>query len=168
MDRALSGATIPGQSGPRSNGNEEVLRIPQSSSITGSLLSDCLVSYPGHWMGVIPLCRGAVRVFNNPQQTGQRMVFNQINLIGPWQVLPLRVKLDLRVKTMKGHFRAWELVGWLVVFLWYISLCCLFNAKSIFMKIFLFQTIQLSISTQFKCEKHFYFKLFSLVKQFYC
>ena len=30
----------------------------------------------------------------------------------------------------------------------------------------LFQTIQLSISTQFNCQKHFYFKLFSFVKQF--
>ena len=30
----------------------------------------------------------------------------------------------------------------------------------------LFQTIQFSISTQFICQKHFYFKLFSLVKQF--
>ena len=39
------------------------------------------------------------------------------------------------------------------------------------MKIVIFQTIQFSISMQFKCkysqtEKHFYFKLFSLVKQF--
>ena len=30
IDRALSGATIPGQSGPVGNGNEEVLRIIQS------------------------------------------------------------------------------------------------------------------------------------------
>ena len=30
----------------------------------------------------------------------------------------------------------------------------------------LFQTIQFSMSTQFDCEKHFYFKLFSLFKQF--
>ena len=36
IDRALSGATIPGQSGPGSNVNEGVLRIPQSSSITGT------------------------------------------------------------------------------------------------------------------------------------
>ena len=34
------------------------------------------------------------------------------------------------------------------------------------MKIVLFQTIQFSISTQFNREKHFYFKQFSLVKQF--
>ena len=29
-----------------SDGNEEALHIPQSSSITGTLPSDCLVSYP--------------------------------------------------------------------------------------------------------------------------
>ena len=42
---ALSGATIPGQSGPESNGNEGVVRIPQSSSIAGASPSDRLVSY---------------------------------------------------------------------------------------------------------------------------
>ena len=36
--------------------------------------------------------------------------------------------------------------------LWRINLCRLFNAKSIFIKIVLFQTIQFSISTQFKCK----------------
>ena len=44
----LSGATTPGQSGPRSDGNEGVLRIPQNSSIAGTSPSDCLVSYPGY------------------------------------------------------------------------------------------------------------------------
>ena len=48
IDRAQSGATIPGQSGPGSNGNEEVLHIPQSLIITGTSLSNCLMSYPGH------------------------------------------------------------------------------------------------------------------------
>ena len=51
MDRAQLGATIPGQSGTGCNGNEGVFRIPQSSSITGTSLSDCLVSYPGHLLG---------------------------------------------------------------------------------------------------------------------
>ena len=55
------------------------------------------------------------------------------------------------------------LVGWV---LWHINLCRLFNAKSIFMQIVLFQTIQLSMNTQFNCQKHFYFKQFSLFKQF--
>ena len=49
---ALSGVTIPGQSRPGSNGNGEVLHIPQSSSITGTSLSDCLVSYLGHLLEV--------------------------------------------------------------------------------------------------------------------
>ena len=48
IDRTLSGATTPGQSGPGSDGNEGVLRISQSSSIAGTSPSDCLVSYPGH------------------------------------------------------------------------------------------------------------------------
>ena len=34
------------------------------------------------------------------------------------------------------------------------------------MKTVLFQTIPISLSAQFKREKHFYFKLFRLVKQF--
>ena len=48
IDRTLSGATIPGQSGPRSDGNKGVLCIPQSSSITETSPSYCLMSYPGH------------------------------------------------------------------------------------------------------------------------
>ena len=48
MPLVLSGATTPGQSGAGSNGNEEVLRIPQRLGITGTSSSDCLVSYSGH------------------------------------------------------------------------------------------------------------------------
>ena len=47
IDRTLLGAITPGQSGPGSDGNEEVLCIPQSTSITGASPSDCLESYPG-------------------------------------------------------------------------------------------------------------------------
>ena len=42
IDKTLSGATIPGQSGPGSNGNEGVLQITQISP------SDNLVLYPGY------------------------------------------------------------------------------------------------------------------------
>ena len=45
-----------------------------------------------------------------------------------------------------------SLVVWV---LWHINLCRLFNAKSIFMQIVLFQTILFRISTQFKYEKYF-------------
>ena len=47
----ISGDTTMGQSGPGSDGNEEVLYIPQSSSITGASPSDFLVSYPRHSFG---------------------------------------------------------------------------------------------------------------------
>ena len=48
IDRNLSGATTPSQSGPGSDSNEEVLCNPQISSITKTSSSDCLVSYLGH------------------------------------------------------------------------------------------------------------------------
>ena len=61
-----------GQSGPGSNGNEGVLRIPQSSSTAGTSPSDCLVSYPGHSLGwgLTPLQRCSQCILQ-PQLTGQ-------------------------------------------------------------------------------------------------
>ena len=74
IDRALSGATTPGQNGPGSNGNEGVLRIPQSFSIAGISPSDCLVSYPRHSLGrvFLLLCRETVGVFYSPSWLGKR------------------------------------------------------------------------------------------------
>ena len=61
IDRTLSDTTTPSHNGPRSDGNEGVLRIPQIPSITGTSPSDCLVSYPGYSLvvvvGVLPICR---------------------------------------------------------------------------------------------------------------
>ena len=55
IDRALLGATTPGLSGPWSDGNEEVLHIPRSSSITRTLPSTCLMSYQDtRWGGSYP------------------------------------------------------------------------------------------------------------------
>ena len=51
IDRSLSRATTPSQSGHGSDDNEEVLCIPQSSSINGVLTSDYLVLYRGHLLG---------------------------------------------------------------------------------------------------------------------
>ena len=69
-----SGATTPGQSGPGSDGNEGVLRIPQSSSIVGTSPSDCLVSKSGHSLGggggLTPL-QISSRCILQPQLTGQ-------------------------------------------------------------------------------------------------
>ena len=52
IDRNLAGATTPGQNRPGNTGNEGVLHIPQSSSITVTSLSDFLASYPGHLLEV--------------------------------------------------------------------------------------------------------------------
>ena len=53
--------------------------MPQSSSITGALTSDCLVTYPGHSLGVVLLlCREAVSVFYSPSQLGNTVVGNRI------------------------------------------------------------------------------------------
>ena len=43
---SIAGATVPGQGVPGSNGNEEVLHIPQSSRI-GTSHSDDIMSYTG-------------------------------------------------------------------------------------------------------------------------
>ena len=51
IDRTLLGATSSGQSGLGSDGNEGVLHIPQSSGITCTSPSDCLMSYLGHSLG---------------------------------------------------------------------------------------------------------------------
>ena len=53
VDRTLLAATTLGQIGPRSNDNERVLNIPQSSSITRDSPSDCIriISITVVWKG---------------------------------------------------------------------------------------------------------------------
>ena len=51
-DRTLSSATTVGKSGFESDGNEGVLRIPYSFSITRASPSDYLESYPEHFYAV--------------------------------------------------------------------------------------------------------------------
>ena len=95
IDRVLSGATTLDMSGPWSDDNEWVFRIPQSFSFTGVSPSGCLALYLGHSLGavfvsashqtgldtrsmvrkdtrwgwgILPLCRDAVGVFYNPSR----------------------------------------------------------------------------------------------------
>ena len=67
----LSGATTLSPSEPGSDGNEGVLRILQSSSVTGTSPLDCLMSYTGHSLrgGLTPLQRSS-RCILQPQPTG--------------------------------------------------------------------------------------------------
>ena len=68
----LSDATTLSQRGPGSDGNERLLCIPQSSSITEVLPSDCFVSYQDIcWGGgVLALCKDAVSVFYSLSRLG--------------------------------------------------------------------------------------------------
>ena len=71
IDRTLSSTITPSQSVPGSDGSKEVLRIPQNSSITGALPSNCRVSYSGHSLeGVLPLCRDSVSIFYSSGRLG--------------------------------------------------------------------------------------------------
>ena len=60
IDRILSGVTTPGLNEPGSDGNKEVLCIPQSSNITEASPSDCLVSYPEQSVVVVVVVVGVL------------------------------------------------------------------------------------------------------------
>ena len=70
----LSGATTPEQSGAGNDGNEGLLCIPQTSSITGTSPSDCFVSYTGHSLaevGGLTLQQRSSWCILQPQGTGK-------------------------------------------------------------------------------------------------
>ena len=109
IDKTLSGAPTPGQSGPGSNGNKGVLHILQSFSITEASPSNCLVSYPGHSLGrrcLTPLQRCS-RCILQPQpsqlgvfwvciwRSGEVWTTPLLPLfpapLWPWVVIPVRV-----------------------------------------------------------------------------
>ena len=71
IDRTLSGATTPGQSRTRSDGNDGVHHILQSSCITRTSPSDCLVSYTRTLIGgVLPLGKRCNHCILQPQPDG--------------------------------------------------------------------------------------------------
>ena len=80
IDRILSGANIPGHSGPGSEGCEGVLRIPQNSIITGTSLSDYLVSYRRQSLGDITPLQGRCRCILQIQQTGQLFCWDAVGV----------------------------------------------------------------------------------------
>ena len=70
-DGTQPGASTMGQRGPRSDGNEGVLRIPQSSCILEP--HHIFLSYPRHSLeAVLPLCRGAVGLFYSASRLSHR------------------------------------------------------------------------------------------------
>ena len=74
IDKTLSNATTPGQSGIGSNGNEGLHYILQSPRTEASS-SAHLASYPGHLLrGVLPLYRDAASVFHGPSKLGWKLI----------------------------------------------------------------------------------------------
>ena len=97
IDSALFSTTIPGQSEPKSGGNKEVLHISQSSSITGTSPSDCLVPYPRHLLGwgFLPLCRVAVGVFYSPSPLSMFMfLFNVVICWVNWKLKNVCIQMN--------------------------------------------------------------------------
>ena len=98
-----------GQSGPGSNGNEGVLRIPQSSSTAGISPSDCSVSYPGHSLGggcLTPLQRCSQCILQ-PQPTEQkssRVPIKNGSII--------YIKISTSAKNLSIFYFRWKLNYW--------------------------------------------------------
>ena len=75
----LLDAATSGQSGPKSDGTEEVLYIPQSSCVSEASQSICLVSYTGHSLagvGLTPLQRSS-RYLLQSQPTGADVLYDK-------------------------------------------------------------------------------------------
>ena len=91
-DRTLSVATTPVQCEPGSDSNKRVLRIPQSSSITGASPSDSLVSYPGRSWGE-----------SNPSAEMQSVYFYSPSRLGKVPTLLLSKLQSLDLIGQKSH-----------------------------------------------------------------
>ena len=72
IDRTLSSAATPCQNWPGSIGNEDVLHIPQSSSITEASPSDCLVSSQDTRLGSLTPLQRCSQCILHPQPTGPK------------------------------------------------------------------------------------------------
>ena len=107
IDRTLSGATNPGQSGSGSYGNEGVLRIPKISSITGASPSDSLVSYPGHSLGESYLSAEMQSVYSTAP-AGCAIKFSESNYL--WSILYNENFFELSVHTTgkKKDYQLWK------------------------------------------------------------
>ena len=99
INRTLSSAITPGQSGLGSDSNEGVLHIPQSSRITGTSPSDCLVSYIRTLVKeVLHFCRDAIGIFCSRGQVQQsRLECNTKTLFVP------RCTFLAAIKHMRVH-----------------------------------------------------------------
>ena len=103
IDRNLSSATTPGRSGSWSDGHEGVLYIPQSSTITGTSPSDCLVLCPGHWLGVLTPLQRCSRCILQLQPTVQEISRSVISILNELELICLPSSIAI-VSTQSNGF----------------------------------------------------------------
>ena len=85
IDRASLVATTPFQSVPARYGDEGVLLIPLSSSITGASSADCLVLYPGEsFWRILSLYSEAAGVFYSPRRLSNMLSLSSTLTITLW------------------------------------------------------------------------------------
>ena len=119
IDRTLSSATTPSQSGPGSNGNEVVLYIPQSSSIAETSTSDCLVLYPGHSLmgGSYPSAEVQL-VYSTTPANWAKTILKQINL-----TLTVHIKYSFNFYTFWIYFVFWRKLMFYLNYCFFLSCC---------------------------------------------
>ena len=121
IDRTLSWATMPDQSESGSDGNEGVLHILQSSSITRTSPSNCLMPYPGHLLS-LTLLQG-YNVFHSPNQLGY-FYLSKAMFKKKWYNLKPPVTLQFETIWKDGHMllykhdkKYWKIIEFAVIFL---------------------------------------------------
>ena len=123
--------------------------IPQSSSITGTLQSDCLVSYLGHLLvgGLTPLQKSSQCILQ-PQPTWQErkkekkklflyeesFFISMLNsFLDPMNIYVIFSSSSSNCLFIyKGQTNSLFLIIWYGLVLWHINHCWLFSAKSCF------------------------------------
>ena len=104
IDRTLLCGTAPDMSGPESNGNEGVFRIPRSSNTTGDSPSDCFVETL--W-GFTPLQRNSWCILQ-PQWTGSPQLW--LNVFSAFYDIVWRKvdKMTLDTKDLSLESNPWK------------------------------------------------------------
>ena len=99
IDRTLTGATTPGQSGPGSDNNKWVFCFLQC--ITRASLSECLVSYPGYSLEVSYLSAEMKTVYSTvsvdwvtPLGKGKLWIQRSCTLLKKLTLLPIQLVVD--------------------------------------------------------------------------
>ena len=89
---------LQGQSGPRNDGNKEILHIPPGSSITGTSSAAYLVLYQDtRWGSLTPLQRSS-RCILQPQTTWQIYIY----IRSPWGLSILAEKYTAAARISKS------------------------------------------------------------------